>query len=80
MRHKNPDSLASAQGEFTRADALKLCELWQSYIWKRSSGSWQADGIESAIEELCLAWGYTVEEIRATWKSPGSEKYKTKVE
>ncbi len=51
---------------FTREDALKLCSDWQDLEWGKPHRHTR-DNIENAIEELCFAFGYTVEEVRATW-------------
>lgn len=72
----NPAMLQTGEFEFTREDAIKLCASWQHYVWNRQMGSWQGDNVETLIEELCLAWGFTVDEIRATWRSPGSERFR----
>lgn len=51
---------------FTRADALRLCRDWQDLEWGKPHRHTR-DNIENAIEELCLAFGCAVEEVRATW-------------
>lgn len=51
---------------FTREDALQLCKDWQDLEWGKPHRHTR-DNIENNIEELCLAFGFTVEEVRATW-------------
>ena len=63
------DQLKTGDFEFTRDDALKLSTAWQTYVYTKQSSSWAGDNVENMIEELCLAWGFSVEEVRATWAS-----------
>lgn len=51
---------------FERDDAIKLCRDWQDYAYGKPHRH-TADNIENMIEELCFAFGFTVEEVRATW-------------
>jgi hypothetical protein len=51
---------------FTREDALQLCRDWQDLEWGKPHRHTR-DNIESSIEDLCLAFGCTADEIRATW-------------
>ena len=64
----NPAEIKTDEFAFKREDALKLCEWWQDYAWGEPHRH-TADNIENWIEELCLAWGFSVEEVRATWWS-----------
>jgi len=54
---------------FTREDAIQLARNWQEYANRKDCKSYVGDNVETMIEELCLAWGFTVEEVRATWWS-----------
>ncbi len=60
--------IKSGDSVFTREDALRLCQDWQDHAWGKPHRH-TADNIENMIEELCLAFGCTVEEVRATWWS-----------
>ena len=61
-------AIKAGEFRFTREDAIRLCRDWQDYEWGVKHRH-TADNIENAIEELCLAFGFTVEEVRATWWS-----------
>ncbi len=63
-----PDKIERGECVFTREDALRLCLWWQDHIYGKRDRDNEAN-IENWIEELCLAWGFTVEEVRATWWS-----------
>lgn len=63
----NPSAIKTDDFEFTRDDAISLCSAWQDYTRNRQTGSWQGDNVETLIEELCLAWGFSKEEVRATF-------------
>lgn len=60
------DEIRHGEHAFTRADALRLCINWQDLEWGTPHRHTR-DNIENAIEDLCLAWGFTVDEVRATW-------------
>ena len=54
---------------FTRRDAIQLSRDWQEYTHSYPRKSSVGDNLENMIEELCLAFGFSVEEVRATWWS-----------
>ena len=60
---------------FTREDALALSRDWQEYVHSGLPRKGRlGDNVETLIEELCLAFGWTVEDVRATWWSRRYQK------
>ena len=66
------DGISQNGHTFTKAHALNLCRDWQDLEWGEPHRHTR-DNIENAIEELCFAFGCTVEEVRETWWSRRKE-------
>lgn len=62
-----PDEIKTGEFVFKRDDAITLCRDWQEYIYSGERKNRVGDNVENLIEELCLAFGFTVADVRATW-------------
>ncbi len=60
------DEIRTGDFVFTRADAIQLSRDWQDLEGGKTHRHTR-DNIENMIEELCFAFGCTVEDVRATW-------------
>lgn len=63
------DQISTGDFVFTRDNAIQLSRDWQEYTNSSVRKSYVGDNVETMIEELCLAFGFSVDEVRATWWS-----------